>query len=247
MTSSSEKATDRLGYYEAYWRSGQIRPSPHLAFKANFTRNHPLVASARSLLDVGCGDGYVLDYIGRRDARLCGVDVSHDGIAKAVGRKLDARVVDLEHDRLPFEDESFDVVVCYDVLEHLFSPERVLAEIHRVLAPGGSAFLGVPNTLNIFNRLVFLAGSYVDITDTSHQSGELFSNHIRLFSRSLFERFIGLSSFAIRERHFYFPDEFSDGRFPLPKRLASAFRATRLPSLLPDLFALGFFYVCEKR
>jgi SAM-dependent methyltransferase len=247
MTSEeTAKLPSRLAYYEDYWQSGQIRPSPHLAYKVNLTRNDPRVLRARSILDVGCGDGYILDHLEKRDHRLCGVDVSPDGVAKAAAKGFDARVVDLENEPLPFASGSFDVVLCYDVLEHLFSPERVLSEIYRVVSPGGFALLGVPNTLNLFNRLAFLRGDYVDVTDTSHRSGELFSNHIRLFSRRLFERFLRLEPFEIRAKHFYFPDEFSDGRFPLPKNLAAAFKATRIPELLPDLFALGFFYACEK-
>jgi SAM-dependent methyltransferase len=246
MTPEPSKLPNRLDYYEDYWRDGLIKPSPHLTYKVDLTRNHPSVRRARSILDVGCGDGYILHHLEKRDRRLCGVDVSRDGVAKAAARGFDARVVDLENEPLPFDSGSFDVVLCYDVLEHLFSPERVLSEIYRLVSPGGFALLGVPNTLNLFNRLAFLRGDYVDVTDTSHHAKELFSNHIRLFSRGLFERFLRLEPFEIKERHFYFPEEFSDGRFPLPKNLARAFKATRLPDLLPGLFALGFFYACEK-
>lgn len=236
----------RREYYDDYWRTGKIRASPHLSYKADLTHKHASIRSARSILDVGCGDGHILASVGRADVRLCGVDASREGVSRAAARGIDARVVDLDNDALPFEASSFDVVICYDVLEHLFSPERVLSEIFRVLTARGIALLGVPNTLNLFNRLMFVLGDHVDITDTSHQAGELFSNHIRLFSRRRFEQFLRLEPFVIRERHYYFPDEFSDGRFPLPARLASAFKATRLPNLAPDLFALGFFYACEK-
>ncbi len=242
----TNKPPDRLAYYEQYWKTDQIRASPHLRYKCELTRNHPDVKRCRALLDVGCGDGYVLDALGRRDARLAGVEVSSEAVARGKARGFDVRLVDLEQGALPFEAAIFDVVLCYDVLEHLFSPERVLAEIHRVLRPGGKAFLCVPNTLNAFNRLLFVLGEYVDVMDTSHASSDMFSNHIRLFSKALFERFIASQSFAVRERHYYFPDAFSDTRFPVPSSAARLFRATGLPRLMPTLFALEFLFVCER-
>jgi SAM-dependent methyltransferase len=47
-------------------------------------------------------------------------------------------------DQLPFDDCAFEVVICTEVLEHCERPDRVLREIHRVLAPGGRAFVTTP-------------------------------------------------------------------------------------------------------
>jgi SAM-dependent methyltransferase len=59
-------------------------------------------------------------------------------------------VFNIEKDPFPFDDDSFDVVLCMEVLEHLaFSPSHMLAEAHRVLAPGGLLFLTVPNFVNL--------------------------------------------------------------------------------------------------
>ncbi|MCF8881061.1 class I SAM-dependent methyltransferase, partial [Hyphobacterium sp. SN044] len=59
-------------------------------------------------------------------------------------------------EQLPFADESFDLVVCLWVLEHLRSPENVLREVRRVLRPGGHFVFLTPNLRNpllAFNRL----------------------------------------------------------------------------------------------
>ncbi len=63
---------------------------------------------------------------------------------------IDVRVFNVEKDPFPFDDDSFDVVLCMEVLEHLgYSPSHMLSESHRVLSPGGLLFITVPNFINI--------------------------------------------------------------------------------------------------
>ena len=237
--------TARGDYYSDYWRSPELKMTEHLRWKVELTQRHPIVARARSVLDVGCGSGELLAALRAPGRRLCGVEMSPEAVASLAERGIEGRSVDLEVDRLPFDDGEFEVVLCYDVLEHVFAPGRLLGEIRRVLAPGGTALLCVPNTLNLFNRLVFLSGRFVDIMDTSHHADELFSNHIRLFSKSLFERFIAANGLRVDERHYYFPARFSDSAFRLPPWLARLVTAPRLHELLPGALALGFLYACS--
>jgi SAM-dependent methyltransferase len=236
----------REKYYRAYWQHPQFEDCTYVRWKAELTRNHPRVRACSSLLDVGCGGGAILGAIGRPEARLCGIEVSPDAVRAVTARGFEGAVVDLEGGDLPYPSATFDVVLCYDVFEHLFAPEGLLREIHRVLKDDGVALLCVPNTLNAFNRLVFALGDYVDIMDTSHRTSELFSNHIRLFSKALYERFLASGSFRPIEKHFYFPEEFTDPRFKIPKRLAKLVTVPELPRRLPSLFALGFLYGCVK-
>jgi len=63
---------------------------------------------------------------------------------------IDVRVFNIEKDPFPLPDDAFDVVLCMEVLEHLgYSPSHMLAESHRVLAPGGLMFITVPNFINL--------------------------------------------------------------------------------------------------
>src|SRR5581483_8007533 len=54
---------------------------------------------------------------------------------------------------LPFADDSFDFAVSIEVLEHLFEPQKAIAEIHRVLRPGGKLIVTVPNVSHWRNRV----------------------------------------------------------------------------------------------
>ncbi|HEV3194163.1 MAG TPA: class I SAM-dependent methyltransferase [Polyangiaceae bacterium] len=247
MNSSEHVGTQRESYYRDYWRAPELSTSEHLRWKIDLTRRHPAVLAARSVLDVGCGSGSVLAALRSPSHRLAGVEMSADAARSLQALGIEGYAVDLESDRLPFKDADFEVVLCYDVLEHVFSPSRLLGEIRRVLRPDGLALLCVPNTLNLFNRLVFLTGEYVDVMDTSHRSEELFSNHIRLFSKGLFERFLAANKFDVLERHYYFPARFSDARFKLPSWLARAVTAPQLHKRFPAALALGFLYACRPR
>lgn len=64
----------------------------------------------------------------------------------------------LEHPELPFENSSFDLVVCTEVLEHLLWPQGILSEIRRVLAPTGQLLVSVPNCVSATYRAAWFLG-----------------------------------------------------------------------------------------
>ena len=97
-----------------------------------------------SWLDVGCGTGVLLAMVGeqRKAAKLFGIDLSEEmiKIARAkLGDKADLRVSDSE--RLPFEDEKFDLITCTFSFHHYPNPKAVLAEMKRVLSPNGKLII----------------------------------------------------------------------------------------------------------
>lgn len=98
-----------------------------------------------SLLDVGCGNGFVLAAIRETfpDARLVGVDDVEEALVTARVRVPDAELLRLDVLELPFEDE-FDVVCALDVLEHLDDDEAALVRMRAALRPGGGALVLVP-------------------------------------------------------------------------------------------------------
>ncbi|MGH9941422.1 MAG: class I SAM-dependent methyltransferase [Pyrinomonadaceae bacterium] len=94
------------------------------------------------ILDVGCGTGAnleMLDKFGEAE----GVDVSEEALAFCRARGLD-RVTLGEAERLPYPDQTFDLVTALDVVEHLDDDVSGLREMQRVLRPGGRALLFVP-------------------------------------------------------------------------------------------------------
>jgi ubiquinone/menaquinone biosynthesis C-methylase UbiE len=98
---------------------------------------YELVATSkpRTLLDAGCGEGFVANLIAERDPsiRITGIDASDEVVAFA--RRRFANAADFHVGsvfELPFEDDSFDLVMCSEVLEHLRDPLAAVRELTRV-------------------------------------------------------------------------------------------------------------------
>lgn len=92
------------------------------------------------VLEVGCGRGVALPTLARRlqPAELVGLDRDPEVLAVAQARTAGvARLVEADAREMPFEDASFDLVFDFGTFYHTAGPEKMLAEIARVLAPGG--------------------------------------------------------------------------------------------------------------
>jgi SAM-dependent methyltransferase len=105
-------------------------------------------ASGRSVLDVGCGTGYGTAVMAAAGAARCtGIDVAADAVDAARQRFGGERVEFVTGDAtvLPFGEASFELVTCFEVIEHVAEQRAVLAELARVLKPGGMMLISSPN------------------------------------------------------------------------------------------------------
>ena len=90
------------------------------------------------VLDLGCGSGSSVDFFRARDPAVewIGLDIP-DSPELRTRTRTDAQFETFDGISIPFEEGSFDLVYCKQVLEHVHQPRPLLAEVHRVLAPGG--------------------------------------------------------------------------------------------------------------
>lgn len=114
----------------------------------------------RRVLDLGCRAG-ALTRAYAEGNEVVGLDVDRAALAEAARLGIETMVADVEQP-LPFPDESFDAVAAGELVEHVREPEALLAEIRRVLRPGGTFVGSVPNFYRLRNRLSFLAGRPLD-------------------------------------------------------------------------------------
>ncbi|OGQ54724.1 MAG: hypothetical protein A3J24_10585 [Deltaproteobacteria bacterium RIFCSPLOWO2_02_FULL_53_8] len=104
------------------------------------------------LIDIGCGYGFFLAEMKRRGGwELTGMDVSTTAVAYAASQGFEVKQATLETANI--EDNAFDVVTMFYVLEHVTDPAGVLAEVKRILKPGGMLLLRVPHTTPIVEFL----------------------------------------------------------------------------------------------
>ncbi|MCP4645434.1 MAG: class I SAM-dependent methyltransferase [bacterium] len=104
----------------------------------------PLVEHMR-VLEIGFGTGLLLDALRKRGNDVYGIDVGEDIVAKAQARGLEnVLLLDVSEEPLPFEDDFFDAIYCYEVLEHLTNPHRLFTEIRRTLKWDCCLYFSVP-------------------------------------------------------------------------------------------------------
>lgn len=97
------------------------------------------------VLDAGCGEGYGGGAVGEVAAAVSGVDYDAPALGRARRRHPGVGLVRANLVRLPFARERFDVVLSLQVVEHVWSPDELLADTARVLRPGGLLALTTPN------------------------------------------------------------------------------------------------------
>ena len=152
----------------------------------------------KRILDLGCCRGLLLERFRRYEGVELGaleLDPAEAELAETRGlRPVREQIHRLEDGhlvaRLPFADESADVVLAGEILEHIVDTAGFLSEIRRVLSPRGAVVLSTPNILWWKHRLALLAGRYPDALDYRVQYGADLG-HVRLFGpeqlRSLLE------------------------------------------------------------
>ena len=134
------------------------------------------------LLDVGCGHGFFLQLAKTSGFAVKGVDISRDCVSYAQQiYGLDVFCGQIQEADIP--SASFDVVTCYEVLEHVLSPKGLLTEIRRVLCLGGLLCIAVPNVESYAAR---------------HNPNWWHEYHLFHFSRQTLPRYLEETGFETR-------------------------------------------------
>jgi len=97
----------------------------------------------KDILDAGCGSGAILEFLGHK--KVTGVDIGRGFIQFCSLKYPHAKFYEANLEKLPFEDNSFDTVICSEVIEHLEHPEKAIREFRRVLRSNGELILTTPN------------------------------------------------------------------------------------------------------
>lgn len=152
-----------------------------------------------AVLDVGCLGFRVAALaadLGRGDLSHAGVDFIAEPSGLPAG--FDYRLADLNSDPIPFDDDSFDVVVAAHVIEHVREPIKLIAECFRVLKPGGKLYVEAPSERSLwlpgfpFHHESYRSLSFYD--DPTHNS--------RPWTPQAFVRLVGyLGMESIEARH----------------------------------------------
>ena len=177
----------------------------------------------KRVLEVGCRIGIDLVRFARYGAIVTGIDLADSCVEQARknialnGLSGDLRTMNCED--MQFDDESFDVVYAYGVLQYTENPDRMIREIHRVLKPGGEAIFMVYNRYSWLSLLSKLSGKNLE-----HEDAPVFKKYsIREFRKAL----SGFSQVKVNLE-----------RFPVRTRLHSGMKAKLYYTFFVGMFNL---------
>jgi SAM-dependent methyltransferase len=182
-TALKAAATDPAPIYP--WKT-----SPYSSHSA-LLRLFPAEGNGRTVLDTGCGNGYLAAALAARGFRVTGIDRPeqdrHDfpRSVQLIKRDLD--------DGLPRMFERFDYVVCADILEHLRHPAGLLRDLHDVMQPNSLLIASLPNSGHVYFRARVALGSF-----PKHDQGLFDRTHLHFFTRSGWRQLFEQSGFHIR-------------------------------------------------
>lgn len=167
-----------------------------------------LPASAKDLLDVGCGVGTISLELQKRGLTVTGVDFSEVAIEKAQEAGLNTSVSDVDEDGLKFPDQTFDVVWAGDIVEHVFDPISLLQEACRVMRDDGALLVSIPNEWPLVLRTQLAILGRAPQSHTYRRYGQC--KHHTIFSWELFKYMLRTASLKIE-------DYYAIAKFPFIK------------------------------
>jgi ubiquinone/menaquinone biosynthesis C-methylase UbiE len=202
----------------------------------NYGRHHikrflERAGNFQTVLDLGAGHGddLLLAKDLRPQSKLHAVEVYPPYVEELEAQGITVHTLNIELDKLPFPDESVDVIIMNQILEHVKEVFWIFHEVSRVLSVGGSFIIGVPNLVAWHNRLLVLLG----FQPTPLKN---YSAHVRGWSKRDIQKFFK-ECFA----GYQFKEFGGSNFYPFPP-----FLARPLAAVLPNM-AWGVFMRWEKQ
>jgi ubiquinone/menaquinone biosynthesis C-methylase UbiE len=138
----------------------------------------------QKLLEVGCGRGMHFKYYLKKSKNIYGMDISKKMVDENPLRDVVQLAQGNIESKTKYKDNTFDVIVMVDVIEHIINRYKVLRELKRILKKGGKLVIITPNLAKARNRLRLLFGAYPHTADKVVKPGVDFfdGGHLQYFT-----------------------------------------------------------------
>lgn len=163
--------------------------------KEEFDLIYPHMPKSGKLLEIGSYPFERTKELIELGYNVFGVDLNYDMPESNI------RKCDIESEALPFKDNSFDIVLMMQVIEHLGkNPVWALKEINRVLKIGNSLFLSTPNFFSLANiKCLILKGKP---NDSSFMTNEGYTGHVHIYTKNELKMFLGYCKLNVKEHRY---------------------------------------------
>jgi ubiquinone/menaquinone biosynthesis C-methylase UbiE len=159
------------------------------------------------ILDIGCGEGYLMRKLSGRYKELYGLDISPSRLKEAEEKIKELYPSETSKfkfiegnadDPLPFPDDFFDATICIATIEHVYNIFSLVKEIYRILKPGGYVVTEVPNIAMLKYRIQLLIGK-LPVTSSPYNWKEIGwdGGHIHYFTKKTFCRLLEEYGFKV--------------------------------------------------
>jgi methionine biosynthesis protein MetW len=159
-----------------------------------------IIGKNKKVIDLGCGDGTLIEILQKNSNRCTGIEISRSGVEACKSKKLNVVRGQIDT-KLPFNDKSFDVAICNVTIHMVMYPEVLINEMKRI---SKKQIITFPNFAFILNRfeLMFL-GRFPKWSLFGYDWYS--TGHIHQLSIKDFERFCEKNGIKVIETHHLFP------------------------------------------
>lgn len=153
------------------------------------------VGTNKKVLDLGCGDGYLMELIRAKGNRVTGVEIAKQCVRSCVQKGLKVYELDLNSKWAEKIDQKFDVVFAGEVIEHIFDTDKFLSEVKKVTKKNGHIILTTPNLASLGRRLLLLFGKnpFIETTNRVTDAG-----HIHYFTLETLLKLLNENNFHVK-------------------------------------------------
>lgn len=191
------------------------------------------------ILDIGAGEGYVSSKLKAQGHDLVAIEIAAVNIEHLKQRNIEVLQHDLMRRPYPIKDESFDIVICADVLEHLLRPDICLKEAFRILKRDGGLIVCTPNYSHPYRIWQLIRGDSFHDPFNDPLDAYQFWAHVKFFTFKSLKRFLEHIGFFVRQVFLPMP--------VIPSQYARFTKGSRLKELLAMHIYPKIFYRISPR
>lgn len=215
--------------------------------------------SSLNILEIGCGEGNICFQMAQYGHKVLGIDISDTTIKSAIKKwgntqGLTFKVEDAEQMKLSSE-EKYDVIVCSEILEHLYEPARLVRNFNNLLKPDGIAIVTVPNGFGpremlitkpvqnlkqgngIFSKMMRKTKSSLGYKGDTDQSSAETLDHIQFFSMKQLSELAENNGFSIVKKK---SGNFVENVFPFSLIARRSLLLQKMDCAIADILPLSF-------
>jgi len=175
---TDEQLRQQQSFYDAGWRGELERGKEqrgNLQANLDFLARTNLLQPGDRILEIGCGIGTVVAELVRQGYEAMGTDISQVAIEYGRAKYSAVRLEVQPAEELPYADGTFDIVLSFDLFEHIARIDRHVGEVHRVLKPGGHYLFETPNKLSnvVSETLAYKSLKWRRVHPSLHTPGQL--------------------------------------------------------------------------